>query len=378
MSPTAQADQQSPRRKRKIILISILSLVLVLGAGAAIYLGVISQAWNGGTNKFSSAFPDESGKTGSSMDGFNQGLSGNLVNSKGLDNSSVNDKNGNGIPDHLEYGVVTARPSETGSTDILLLGSDSRAGTAEASNVSGQRADSIMLLHISVSGGDPYLISLMRDSWVNIPGYGAAKINAALNYGGVDLQVATIEQLLNVRIDHVAEIDFSGFKSMTDALGGVTVQVPVSFSSNNYTFTAGEQTMSGGEALVFVRERYSFADGDYQRVRNQRAYMNGLLNTIKSQGVFENIGNFKNLIDSITPYVTVDSGLTAATIASLALPYLSSGGPNLQMLTMPNAGPDWSMDGQSIVVLNVDATAELSNALREGTMDSYVSKHGTD
>ncbi len=390
MVSRSQATQ--PKKKKKGLIFGgiILAIVLLLGIGGCAYVASIGKAWDNGTDKFDAAFPNEDGSE-ANQDQLRSQLSDQLKkeigkdsyssdiqNSEGRNNATEKDKNGNGIADDLEGGKTTERPAETGSSDILLMGSDSRAGTAEAATVTGQRADTLMLLHIPAGGGDPYLISIMRDTWVNIPGYGSAKINAGLNYGGVDVQIATIEQLLDIRIDHVAEIDFSGFKSMTDALGGVDVNVPLSFQADGKSYTAGQQHMNGDEALTFVRQRYAFEDGDYQRVRNQRAYMDGVLGTIKSQGAFKNATNFKNVVESIAPYVTVDSGLDSGAIVSMAAPYLSSGGPNLHMLTLPNAGTGWSVDGQSIVVLDSAATEDLSNALKNEDMAGYVSQYGED
>ncbi|MEX3609968.1 LCP family protein [Rothia sp. LK2588] len=398
----APESNRPPRRKKKglIVLGVILGLILALGIGGCAYVASIGKAWDDGTDKFQSqVFPNEdgtlsdpnnandgknaNGDNGEDANGKNKDVpaalqNGEITKDKGEKKVTPEDQNGNGIPDKVENGKVTKRPEETGSTDILLLGSDSRAGSAEAVNVQGQRADSIMILHIPNNGGDPYLISVMRDTWVNIPGHGSAKVNHGLDYGGVGLQVSTLEQLLNVRIDHVAEIDFTGFKSMTDALGGVDVNVPISFKSDHYEYTQGQMHMDGAQALEFVRQRYAFEDGDYQRVRNQRAFMDGVLHTIQSKGAFNNATNFKNVVESIAPYVTVDSGLDSGEMAQLATPYIAKGGAHLHKLTLPNAGTGWSADGQSIVILDSEATSQLSDALRNNTMSDYTAKYGED
>ncbi|MFW0108435.1 LCP family protein [Rothia sp. P7181] len=439
--PSPETAPQKKSKKGKITLGVLLTLLLILGIAGCSYVASISSAWNNGTQKFSEeqVFPGDDGavneetlkefkknyeaaqtKVTESEEGKHEESSdqektedtkdkdeeqskdshksedaqkkhdsdtsntrasrdkGKIVNSQGINNVTEHDSDGDGIPNSVEGGAVTPRPAATGAKNILLLGSDSRAGTAESIHVSGQRADTIMILHVPGGGADPYLISIMRDTWVNIPGYGAAKINAALNYGGVGLQIATLEQLLGVRIDHVAEIDFSGFKSLTDALGGVTVQVPFSFTADSYSFTAGPNHMNGNQALAFVRQRYAFSDGDYQRVRNQRAFMRGLLQTITSKGAFTSATELRSVIDSIAPYVTVDSGLSASALFSMGAPYISSGGTRMHMLTLPNAGTGWSVDGQSIVVLDSNATAALSQALRSHTMGSYTAVYGED
>ena len=244
--------------------------------------------------------------------------------------------------------------------------------------MSGSRADSIMLAHIPADGKGVYLVSIMRDTWVNIPGYGSAKINAALNYGGISLQVATVENLLGIKIDHVAEIEFEGFKALVNSVNGVDVQVPFDFDINAWSFKQGMQHMDGGAALAFVRARYPFADGDYQRVRNQRAFLRGLYSTMKSKGALENVGSFQSAVESIAGYMRVDSGLDAAQIAQIAAPVLTSGDTTMRMTTLPNAGPGWSYDGQSIVIVNQAANANLSYALQHDSMDQFMATYGQD
>lgn len=292
-------------------------------------------------------------------------------------NASEGDANGDGILDAIAGGKATTQPQNSSSTDILLLGSDMRSG-AEAQYVSGARADTIMVLHIPADGSAAYLISIMRDTWVNIPGFGSAKVNAGLNYGGVALQVATIEQLLGIKMDHVAEIDFQGFKALVETLGGVTVNVPMSFSSGPYTYTAGPQILNGSQALQFVRERYSFSNGDYQRVRNQRAFLRGVYNQLRADGALSSAQKLLEVIQSVNSYITVDSGLSASAMVGIAQPVLSNGNTQLVSMTLPNAGVGWSWDGQSIVVLDAQATSALSHALQTSTMSSYVATYGTD
>ena len=131
-------------------------------------------------------------------------------------------------------------------------------------NISGDRQ------HVSI-------MSVMRDSYVDIPGYGTDKVNAAFAYGGVPLLVQTLEQLIGQRIDHVVGVDFEGFKGLTEAVGGVTLNNQIPFTSSppgNTTFEQGEITITdGNKALQYVRERKAFDDGDYQRVRNQQAFL---------------------------------------------------------------------------------------------------------
>lgn len=333
--------EESPRRPRRprrrprkwlvfsgILATLLLVIALVLG-GFAWKLG---HDFNAGTEKFSDAMPDDAG-----------------------------------------------RPAATDDYNVLLLGSDSRAGTEESKTVTGQRADTIMLLHIPADGGQAYLISIMRDTWVEIPGHGEAKINAALNDGKVPLMVSTIEKLLDTRIDHVASIDFSGFKDLTNSLGGVDVDVPVGFTDHTgATFTQGNMHMDGDQALMFVRERYAFQDGDYQRVRDQRAYLRGLMKEIGSPETMANPVKLDDVVKKFSPYVTVDKDLNASDLVRMATQAGPSGYRNMTMFTLPNQGTGWSDDGQSIVVPDEDAVHQLSEAMKKGTMEDYVKTVKTD
>ena len=376
-----QALRTTPRKKwvkRSLIALLIIILALLLGVG--FYIWSIGHTWDSQTQKFDSITDSQDG-----LDNLKKSLGDppaapTFTGPEGKDPKSLaseKDQNGDGILDTVEGGKTRDIVDSPG-TDILLLGSDSRAGSADAAKVSGQRADTIMLMHIPKDGSGVYLISIMRDSRVNIPGYGSAKVNAALNYGGIGLQVATIEQLLGIKIDHVAEIDFTGFKDLTNAVGGVDVQVPVAFKTGVWSYTPGTMHMDGSTALAFVRERYSFAAGDYQRVRNQRAYLRGLYNTLKTQGALSSIGKFKTVVDSLSGYLTVDKGLDSSQVANLAAPVITNGSTAMHMMSLPNAGPGWSMDGQSIVLVDQKANADLTRALQNDKITDFTSVYGED
>ena len=376
-------EEPKKKKSKKALWITLLILLLIPVIAVGGYPFMINKAWNK-SETFDNAMPNEDGTVTSPHSDelqalVDQAANATITNESGAtleSNVSEGDANGNGILDIYEGGAVTDRPANTAATDILLLGSDQRSG-AEAQYVTGARADTIMVLHIPEDGSAAYLVSIMRDTWVNIPGYGSHKVNAGLNYGGVDLQVATIEQLLGIQMDHVAEIDFQGFKALVDTLGGVTVDVPLNFSTDNYTFTAGPQTLNGGQALEFVRQRYAFSDGDYQRVRNQRAFLRGVYNELKADGALSSASKLLQVIESVSPYMSVDSGLSPSSIVGIAQPVLSNGNTQLVSMTLPNAGTGWSWDGQSIVVLDAAATSALSYALQTDTMPNYIATYGS-
>lgn len=392
----AHSEPSQKKKWVKRILLTLLILLLVITLGIGFFIWRAGHTWDSKTEKFDSItkVDEDQAKIKEQLGEAkklnvtelkapivtNSDTGKNGTNANGSDaaaalaaNASEHDKDGDGIlDDGYSYDVVKG-PGK----NILLLGSDTRSGS-EAAQVSGSRADSIMLMHIPADGKGVYLVSIMRDTWVNIPGYGSAKINAALNYGGISLQVATVENLLGIKIDHVAEIEFEGFKALVNSVGGVDVQVPFNFDINIWSFKQGMQHMDGGAALAFVRARYQFADGDYQRVRNQRAFLRGLYNTMKAKGALSNVGSFQSAVESIAGYMRVDSGLDAAQIAQIAAPVLTSGDTTMRMTTLPNAGPGWSYDGQSIVIVNQAANANLSYALQHDSMDQFMATYGQD
>ncbi|WP_294660200.1 LCP family protein [uncultured Rothia sp.] len=377
-------EHSEPSQKKKWIkriLLILLILLLVITLGVGFFLWRAGHTWDSQTEKFDSItkVDEDQAKIKEKLGeakplNISELRAPKVTTDAGLAaNASEHDKNGDGIlDDGYSYGVIKGP-----GTNILLLGSDTRSGS-EAALVSGSRADTIMLMHIPADGKGVYLVSIMRDTWVDIPGYGPAKINAALNYGGISLQVATVENLVGVKIDHVAEMEFEGFKSLVNSVGGVDVQVPFDFDINAWSFHQGIQHMDGGAALAFVRARYQFADGDYQRVRNQRAFLRGLYSTMKAKGALNNVASFQSAVESVAGYMRVDQDLNAMQIAQIAAPVLTSGDTTMRMTTLPNAGPGWSYDGQSIVLVNQAANAQLANALQHDTMDQFMATYGQD
>ncbi|MBM4726167.1 LytR family transcriptional regulator [Rhodococcus hoagii] len=178
------------------------------------------------------------------------------------------------------------RVADTPGTNWLLVGSDSRAGLsaeedrqlAAGGDIEGKRTDTIMLVHIPKSGATT-MVSIPRDSYVNIPGMGRGKINAAFSQDdGEQVLVQTVEEATGLHIDHYAEIGFGGFSGIVDALGGVDMCVPYPIDDPlaGINLQEGCQELTGPEALGFVRSRAT-AMADLDRMNNQRAFMSALL-----------------------------------------------------------------------------------------------------
>lgn len=279
------------------------------------------------------------------------------------------------LPDDQAFPDAEVRPdlTETDATNILLLGSDTRGEVGDdLESIRGQRADTIMVVHIPADAQSIQVMSIMRDNWVPLAGHGEAKINAALAYGGVPLVIQTVEGLIDTRIDHVAIVDFEGFAGVTDALGGVTVENTVAFTRDGMDFPQGSITLDGAGALTFVRERYAFPDGDYQRVRNQQAYIKGLMTTVLSSATLSDPGKISALVAAISPYLTVDSGLDTTTVGSLGFTLRDVRPDDVTFFTSPTRGTGTSADGQSIVLPDWDGLEEVAEAFRTDTVADYA------
>jgi polyisoprenyl-teichoic acid--peptidoglycan teichoic acid transferase len=266
-------------------------------------------------------------------------------------------------------------PSETGSTTILLLGSDTRGGIGETlASAEGDRSDVMMVIRISGDREHVTAMSIMRDSWVEIPGRSENKINAALAIGGVPLTVQTVENLLDTRIDHVAVLDFEGFAAITDVLGGVTVQNERAFTPvtlPEVTFPQGEVTLNGEEALAFVRERMAFGSGDFQRVRNQQAYVKGLAQKVLDTKVIQDSGRIKALFEAVSPYFARDEALTADLIIRIGGSLRNVTSDDIMFFTLPNLGTG-TRGGQSVVVVDFEQVEVIKGLLAEDRLQDYT------
>jgi len=262
------------------------------------------------------------------------------------------------------------------SMNILLLGADkSETGAAIDLTAGGtdQRSDSMMLVHIPEGHDHVYVMSIMRDTYVTIPGAGSDKINAALEYGGVPMLRKTIEKMLDVQIDHVAAIDFDGFRELTKAIGGVTVENPKAFCAYKTTpdvcFEAGKIHIQGQRALKWVRERHAFTTSDYQRVKNQQQFMKAVVSKVLSAEVMSSPNKIADVLGSMMPFVTMDSGLAdKQMLIGLGLQMKDVRGKDIRNFTLPTAG-EGSVGGASVVLNSPEWNLKVGNAMEQGTME---------
>jgi polyisoprenyl-teichoic acid--peptidoglycan teichoic acid transferase len=259
---------------------------------------------------------------------------------------------------------------ETGTLNYVLLGSDSR----DPGNEGNGRSDTILVVHLNAKRDAAYIISFPRDMWVNIPGFGRNKINAAFAFGGAPLAVRTLEDLMGVRMDHVALIDFEGFIRLTEDLHGVTVTNKNAFSAHGFDYPKGEITIAGEEALWFVRERKLLPGGDLDRAENQRNVTKAIVQKGLSAEVISDPATFIGFVGHVAKHLTVDNALSDAEIRRTALS-LRLTGKDIQLLQAPISGFDTTGGGQSIDVVDTAKLAELSQAMKKDKLSEYVKKY---
>lgn len=261
------------------------------------------------------------------------------------------------------------RPSTGRGTTWLLVGSDSRqdltpeqqAELATGGDLGTGRTDTILLAHVPALGSDvaPTLVSIPRDSYVEIPGYGEDKINAAFSLGGAPLLAQTVETATGLRLDHYAEIGFDGFAVLVDAVGGVTMcpAEPMSDPLAGIELPAGCQELDGRTALGYVRSRAT-ARADLDRMTNQRAFMSALVERASSPAVLLNPLRWYPMIAAATNAVSVDEGAHVWDLGRLAWAMHGS----ITTTTVP-IGEFTGNGSGSVVVWNDDAAGRLFEAL---------------
>ncbi len=263
------------------------------------------------------------------------------------------------------------RPSAGKGTNVLLVGSDSRAGLSSAqakklktggSNIAGSRTDSIMVLHMP-SSGEPTLVSLPRDTYVPIPGHRSNKINAAFSFGPKVL-TQTVENVTGLRIDHYMEIGFGGFAGVVDSVGGVQMCLPKAMNDPyaHINLKAGCQNLGGVNALGYVRSRHVDATSDLARVKRQREFLGALTKKVASPSTLLVPWRLKNVGESGAQGLAVEDGMHSWTALRIlwTLKKIGNGGNSLQV---PIADANYSTAAGSAVLWDKPKARALFDAL---------------
>lgn len=211
--------------------------------------------------------------------------------------------------------TVEYQEPDSASMSILVMGVDARDGEAIDTGV---RPDSLMVLHLNAKTGTCRILSIPRDTRVDLPGYGMSKVNHALAVGGIDYQIDVIEQVLKLPIKHYVLIDFNGFEDLVDAVGGISVDVPYAFTATDGTaFAPGVQTMDGRKALSYARFRGG-DDGDFGRIERQQQILRALVSTASSLNIVTSINELLPAVES-----NLRTDLSPSEITGIGLDYKS-------------------------------------------------------
>lgn len=230
--------------------------------------------------------------------------------------------------------ALSGAPDTDGRT-YLLAGSDERDDTVTDAT-QGARTDSILLLHIPVSG-TASLISLPRDSYVEIPGYGSNKINAAYVFGGPELLVETVELLTGLTVDTYMEIGFTGLVDLVDAVGGVNLCLDQDVYDKNskLDWTAGCHDVDGRTALAFARMRYADPEGDIGRGKRQQQVIQAVIAKLEPKDLIFQPTTQVDLARAGTDILTFSTGTSILDIGRLALDFRAANGPDAAQGTPP-------------------------------------------
>nr|WP_233515181.1 LCP family protein [Marinitenerispora sediminis] len=268
------------------------------------------------------------------------------------------------------FGGLTDRPDAgpRGALNFLVIGSDSRGGLDSGQqtdlgvgHVEGRRSDTMMLVHLNSDRDAITVVGIPRDSWVDIPGHGGNKINAAYAFGGPQLAVQTVESATRVRIDHYVEIDFSGFVDVVDAVGGIEVCLPEAIRDEkaHLDMAAGTHHVDGTEALAFARTRQT-GDGDLDRIDRQQLVMSALLDRALSSETLSDPDKFAGFLDTSLRSLTVDEGLDTATINQLGNQLRDISLTDVSFTQVPIADMEyWTPNGDVAITWNEPAAREL-------------------
>lgn len=278
-------------------------------------------------------------------------------------------------------GLTDGRPTKTvsGAQNILLLGSDMRESWKK-NHTMAARTDTIMLAHIDADHQHAYIISIPRDTYVYIPKVGNSqygdtwdKINAAFAWGGTPMMVKTVETFTGVRIDHVAIINFNGFKEVTDALGGVNMYVDQTITSihTHHVFTKGWHHFDGAQALDYCRQREQFPDGDFTRQKHQHQFLMQLMKKAASTGTLTNPVKLNNFLKAVTKAIVVDKDFD---LVSEAIQFRSLRSDDVTFLTSPWSGYA-TENGESVVRADKPKALSLYKAVENDTVAEWLKKN---
>jgi LCP family protein required for cell wall assembly len=262
-----------------------------------------------------------------------------------------------------------------GPLNILVLGSDRRdviesdlRNKRQYKGGGGQRADTIVLLHLDPVTNQAVIVSFPRDLRVSIPGHGQQKINAAYALGGANLMIKTISKFSGLAINHYVEVNFQSFRGIVDAVGGVSIYIDrplVDKRSGLNLPRAGCYTMDGDTALSYVRARYVYANADLGRIQAQQQFMRALMKKVKSLGFILNPAKVKALSNEVGRGMRYDSGVNFGLARAVASRLAGFDAKRVDFRVVPAHGA--TIGGISYLIPSQVADNAIFRAIENGT-----------
>ena len=273
----------------------------------------------------------------------------------------------------------TTSPRADGATNILVVATDAGAvaptgaGTplAEAAD-----SDTLMLLHLDAARRAATVVSIPRDTVVEVPGHGEDRLGAAFALGGPRLAVETVEHLTGVRVDHLAIIDWSRFGALVDAAGGITVDVPktVVDPASGITWTQGRHRLDGPQAVQYVRQAEGLPEGELGRIARQHLILRATMEEALQQEMRKQPWLLYRFLDTVTRNLAVDDTWSVLDMGALVVSLRDFRSAHIAFLTMPvDAVP--GEDGEVGVRPAVPQDRALWRALAEDRMDEWLAGH---
>ncbi len=287
------------------------------------------------------------------------------------------------VSSHLgRVNAGTAGTPASGPLNILLAGVDVRSGLSKreqrvlhVGHATGHNSDTLMVVHITGDHKHIQVVSLPRDSWVRVPGFGMNKINAAFGLGGPKLMVKTVEQATGLVINDFVEVNFLGFVKIINALGGVDICLPYAVN-DPYTglhMAAGRHHVNGIRALQFARDRHSFALSDLARIGDQQQLLSSILSEAASSGTLANPVKFSRFLSAATSATKVDEKLDVTGLAG-QLRFIRPSA--VSFTTVPLASTNFiAPNGESAVLWNKSAAGALFERIKTDQAAGHRHKH---
>lgn len=273
--------------------------------------------------------------------------------------------------------VVEVLDEPTGeSLTFLIVGSDSRAGLDDLTyfgSAGGSRGDVVILVRLDSTTSSAQMLSLPRDLYVEIPGHGANKINAAYAFGGPSLLVETIRENLDVEVNHYIEVDFVGFAALIDELGGIEIAFPYPARdlSSGLDVNSGPQRLDGDMALAYARSRkyQEYQDGKWVSVRandigrtaRQQEVIRAIVNELKQPSTILEAGQ---VVEALARYVTIDARLAASSSGAIAWEFKSILTGSVDGATLPSLTR--TVDGASVQLAVEPEASEMIARFKSG------------